>query len=80
MLDIIESMCDYISKNSWDILKLSPKDLNDFRYVFWQLRKNLWSVWKDNSLWRRKIDILQLKDWKMVEIITILNPNLLPKK
>lgn len=78
MLDIVESMCDYISKNSLDILKLSPKDLNDFRYVFSELRRNIDNLWKDNLLSQFKDDFIPLR-WKMRETITILNPNLLPK-
>lgn len=78
MLDIIESMCDYITKNSWDILKLSPKDLNDFRYVFGELRKNIDTLWKSNLLSQFKDDFIPLK-WKMKETLITLNPNLLPK-
>jgi hypothetical protein len=37
-LDIIESMSRYIEKNSSDIMRLSKKELNDFKYVFGEMK------------------------------------------
>ena len=78
MLDIIESMCDYIENNSTNILKLSPNELQDFRYVFGDFRKNIDNLWKNNLLSQFKDEFITLR-WKMRKIMLVLNPNLLPK-
>lgn len=76
MLDIIESMCDYIEKNELNILKLSSKELNDFRYVFWELRKKVLVLERNPLLINIKNDIIELKNEKINPIVYKLNPSL----
>ncbi|MDD4151590.1 MAG: hypothetical protein PHR68_03170 [Candidatus Gracilibacteria bacterium] len=59
MLDIVESMCKYITKNSSDILKLSSKELNEFKSEFITLRKEIIELSKN--------ELLDIKTTKMLE-------------
>ena len=77
-LDIIESMSRYIEKNSSDIMKLSKKELNDFKYVFGEMKLKVDALWKSNLLTQFKPDILETR-WVVRETLLVLNPNLRPK-
>lgn len=77
-LDIIESMSRYIEKNSSDIMKLSKKELNDFKYVFGEMKLKVDALWKSNLLTQFKPDILETR-WVVREALLVLNPNLRPK-
>lgn len=78
VFDIIESMNNYVVKNSDSIFKLSLRELNDFRYVFSQLRKEVNYLWKSNILSQFKDDLIPLR-WQLKDAMMILNPVLSPK-
>ncbi len=78
VFDIIESMNNYVVKNSDNIFKLSLRELNDFRYVFSQLRKEVDYLWKSNILSQFKDDLIPLR-WQLKDAMMILNPLLSPK-
>ena len=78
-LDIIESMSRYIENNAHEISRLSPRELTDFKYVFWEMKLQVDTLWKSKLLTQFKWDLLETR-WIIRNALIALNPNLRPKK
>jgi hypothetical protein len=59
-------------------MRLSKKELNDFKYVFGEMKLKVDALWKSNLLSQFKPDILETR-WVVREALLVLNPNLRPK-
>lgn len=81
MLDIVESMCDYIDKNHDLIMRLDKNRLEDFRISFNEMRKSLWKVWNDKMLKEvYRSNILEIYDKNIIKSYYNLYTNLSTKK
>ena len=73
LLDIVESMCDYIQKNEWNINKLSKQSLTDFKFSFTILRNKMLELEKSNYLTIYKDAIMEIKTKKINPIYSNFN-------
>ncbi|MDD5212903.1 MAG: hypothetical protein PHG82_00535 [Candidatus Gracilibacteria bacterium] len=81
MLDIVESMCDYIDKNHDLIMRLDRSRLEDFRMSFNEMRKSLGKVGNDKMLKEvYRSNILEIYDKNIIKSYYKLYPNLSTKK
>jgi hypothetical protein len=72
-------MSRYIENNAHEISRLSPRELTDFKYVFWEMKLQVDNLWKSNLLTQFKWDLLETR-WIIRNALIALNPNLRPKK
>lgn len=80
MLDIVESMCDYIDKNSGKILKLDKIALDEFKGNFNLMRKKMMLLEKDIYFKKFfKEDFTEIYNNSIKKAYYGLNPHLLPK-
>ncbi|MDD3119948.1 MAG: hypothetical protein PHF46_00890 [Candidatus Gracilibacteria bacterium] len=79
VLEITESMCDYVTKNKGSLQNLTLKQLNDFKYSFGELTRKIQSIADSKSLLPdQRLLFSEMLNDNFMEARYSLNPNFSP--